>query len=861
MRSRTVMLPFALLPVLLGLGLFLPHKAKQSTSSLPAKSSKTVHEKFATFLNGDGFYATLLLENVRPDLPMEVQVSVILESGEVPMQMLTLAAHSSRTIDISAFLEAHGDADARGTVCVRFSFSSYGPLIAAAQSYDTAHHIYMNSFAQSAEEYWAGTGYDGVIWAPDDGTKGFVSVMNTSFETKDVHVNFLADGHSQALPGIKIGPRQTYFLPIDDLIARSRTSGAGIHIQYDEYPGDIVVEGQLYNPRTGFAKNIHFADLALQYPTATLRTHFALLGEQPPEDGYPAGVSFSSVAAVRNVDTVPLTVTPNLKFLQTGTVQTVALSPLHLGVGESQIIDLSKAQESGFIPNDVHRATVELVPANNKGSIIAELFSFDGNTGGYVVGSSFTSYPSHSTSSIWRTDGTFQTEAAVENTADQNDVVTLKVFSQNGLSYLKKFPIAAGGLLDINLGQLQQDQVPDDSGRLLTGTSGIIQLVGSLHAQSKLSFAKIIHSTNEADYVGLPPNPCDFVEGIGLFLNGPGFGSDVSVMEAWDWSQAGGEDQPSTGAVSSNTSIAQITLNSSGEDVVTFTWPKGGTNSVTVSLENGSIEATDCDACSAGLVPVVPDTIAPPPNVSFSSISSVVVGQTATTTATVAPSNNTIPISLSISGGGAIVSPTGTFTSTTSVVVKGLSAGTTTITATVTNPESGGTDTVGSTSFQVVNPPSKLVRFNEPPCAPAGLGPLQVITNGSVVDCGGKLRASNFCGVNRNLTYILVDSTGAPFAPAYSLNESFSNLSTTNTALGLPAAVKKAPIPANGFVTDAQFVGSTYPTCLASNDHHSFTQKFSVVVNGMTYNLTTTVSISDGKFNGTAEDNVTTTVP
>ncbi|HKV82816.1 MAG TPA: Ig-like domain-containing protein [Candidatus Sulfotelmatobacter sp.] len=91
------------------------------------------------------------------------------------------------------------------------------------------------------------------------------------------------------------------------------------------------------------------------------------------------------------------------------------------------------------------------------------------------------------------------------------------------------------------------------------------------------------------------------------------------------------------------------------------------------------------------------------PSVSFSNISGVAVGQTATTTATVRPSNNTTAISLSISGGAVIVSPTGTFTTTTSIVVKGLTAGTATLTATITNPDGGGTETIGSTSFNIVN--------------------------------------------------------------------------------------------------------------------------------------------------------------
>lgn len=93
------------------------------------------------------------------------------------------------------------------------------------------------------------------------------------------------------------------------------------------------------------------------------------------------------------------------------------------------------------------------------------------------------------------------------------------------------------------------------------------------------------------------------------------------------------------------------------------------------------------------------------PTVSFSSIP-IGVGQTGTLSATVTPSGNTVPISLTISGPANILSPTGTFTQSTGVVVHGTAVGTATITATVSNPDGGSPITVGSTSFPVVAPPT-----------------------------------------------------------------------------------------------------------------------------------------------------------
>jgi hypothetical protein len=223
----------------------------------------------------------------------------------------------------------------------------------------------LNSYGQSPEEYWAGTSFDAVVWAPDEGTKGFVSVTNTSKSARTVQVTALFKGKSEQLPPLVISPRSTHFLAIDDLVERSHQDGVGIHVEFDEYPGDIIVESQLFNERTGFTKYIHFADKALQYPTTTLRTHFVLLGQQPVTDGFPQQVSFRSVAAVRNISSIPLNVTPSIKYLDGGVVQTIPLPLLPLAVGESAMIDLTAEQKSGRIPQSFHQGTLELAPDND----------------------------------------------------------------------------------------------------------------------------------------------------------------------------------------------------------------------------------------------------------------------------------------------------------------------------------------------------------------------------------------------------------------------------------------------------------------------------------------------------------------
>lgn len=566
-----------------------------------------IHERFATFRAGQ-FNSVLLLQNFRSDATVTITPALILQEGELSLDPVTLKPHSSTTVDINAFLQAHGLSDTFGTAVMRYTFSPYDGVSGVVLSSDEVHHLYVNSYTQSPEEYWQGTSYDATLWAPDEGTKGSISIINTSDEARTVDVSFQIKGHTEEQPTITIPARHTHTLNIDDLVARSRETGAGIHVEYSEYPGTILVEGHLINEHTGFEKYIHFLDKTLHYPNGAVRTQFLLLGQQPAEDGFPTGISFRSVAVVRNIDPAPVQVTPTLKYERNSAPQSVALTPLKLDVGETRVIDLSKLQKAGLIPADFHQGSLKLDPNTDHASIVAELFDFNDQTGGYTIGPMFFAYPGRATQSVWRTDGNFQTTIMIENTAAQDDVVTVQLFSDSG-TYSKTFPITAGNLLKINLKQLQQENVPDDNGNPLTEAYGTISVAGKNGHLSKLSVDKLIHNDVDSDYVGLPSGPgaCVGLTDASLFLSGSQ--SPYSVWEEDDWSDGTIEDFPSIGATSGNTSALQIWSTASGDMANTFPW---GTTTNTIAFFGTPVSRMDCPACSvdpytpSGLVNVPP---------------------------------------------------------------------------------------------------------------------------------------------------------------------------------------------------------------------------------------------------------------
>lgn len=616
-----------------------------------AAKSRVIHERFATFRAGD-FQSVFLFQNFRSDVPVTITPMLIVKQGELSLDPVTLQPHSSTTVDINSFLQAHRIADTKGTAVMRYTFSPYDGVSGVVLSSDETHNLYVNSYAQSPEEYWEGTSFDAALWAPDNETKGTISLINTTSEQRTANLTFLVKGHSEIQKPITLAPRETRTLNINDLVARSRETGAGIHVEYSEYPGDVLVEGHLINKKSGFEKYIHFLDKTLKYPNGTVRTQFLLLGEQPAEDGFPANISFKSVAVVRNIDNVAVNVTPTLKFTRNGASQSVALPALNLGVGESRVIDLSAARKAGLVPADFRQGSLKLDPNTDHASIVAELFNFDERSGGFTIGPMFFAYPGRATQSVWRTDGSFQTTIMVENTADQDDTLTLQLFSDAG-KYSKTFPIRGGDLLKINLKQLQDGKVPDDEGNLLISTSGVVSLSGVKGVNSKLSFDKLIHSADNSDYVGLPggPGSCVGMTSITLFLTGSQNPYDLWYEE--DWSDGTVNDDPASDVSSSNTNLLTI----SGAQA--WLWPINSSSQL-VSISGPPVSRMDCPACSVDDFTPVSQVTVPAITASLTlttaSFTTQVANGTATFNATVtvgAVSPSALPLSFTITRGAA----------------------------------------------------------------------------------------------------------------------------------------------------------------------------------------------------------------
>jgi hypothetical protein len=386
------------------------------------------------------------------------------------------------------------------------------------------------------------------------------------------------------------------------------------------------------------------------------------------------------------------------------------------------------------------------------------------------------------------------------NPADEAQDYVFTLFFEGG-HYLLPLHLEGRETREFNVSEILQNQIPDAEGNLIPPSvhQGTAKIMGS-HAENEYILVAVdfgVYNVRKATC----QNGCATCEGYtGYDVTVDGFAVAVNGTQqetATGTYETGTQYNLTAGSTwtSSNTSVYTV---SAGlvKGLATGNATTTGTESLPVTMQ--ACNEQDCEF--SGFFQTVPGVVTP--TVSFSTISSVAVGQTATTTATVSPSSNAFPISLSISSPAAIVSPTGTFTQTTPVVVKGVSVGTATITATVSN--SDGNLTVGSTSFSVITPPPVPVNFDLTSAENAGTGVLGIFRFYAWTSSDGNLNDLSNCSMRENVTYPGSSNPYVPSSPPWAGGGGGSTY--PNPSITAPSSATGGTSEDTNYVSNLSFV-------------------------------------------------------
>jgi hypothetical protein len=345
----------------------------------------------------------------------------------------------------------------------------------------------------------------------------------------------------------------------------------------------------------------------------------------------------------------------------------------------------------------------------------------------------------------------------VWNPADEAQDFLFTLFFEGG-HYLLPLQMQPRETRSFNISEVIQNQVPDAAGNLVPSTihQGTAKIAGS-QAENQHILVAIESGIYNVRKATCSQNNCQECDGYNTFyvidatfsvaVNGTHQESTMAQYHSGTtYNMTSGSTWSSNKTTVATVATGMVTGKAAGSATISATFSNEPTDAGYVCLGGNPCPLTTFQNSGSGTVI---------PTVTFSGVPpSVAVGQTATITASVSPTSNTLPISLSINSPASIVSPTGTFTQSTLVLVKGLSVGTATITATVSNSDNGNI-TVGSTSLPVV--------ASQVPTSLKVIGTPTILQTGN---SGNHGCLSGFYGIEVDIDYQVLDQSSSPIQSA-----------------------------------------------------------------------------------------------
>lgn len=679
--------------------------------------------------------ATLNLTNGLKADSITVTPILYLSNGQrYPLSPITLEASGTAIVDIGQALEKQGIAPYAtlyGYAEIEYQWP-WAAVSATIKNVDVLNSVIFIFGLQPSPEWHAEqkqwrlehkgsvsetlpASFEGLWWKQEKDVSAFLALSNVTGQAIHATVRLTGKGDVQlASYDVTISPQGTKMLTLEDLKTSTSDTG-GIYVTHDGPEGGLDINGGLLDEAVGYSARLSLRPQPSSSQPQSLQvlsvSELGLMtGAADPMMNFPSGTVFTPYSLVRNISDQTAEITPELWWMANGSAQSATLPKMTILPHQTANLNVLDLLGAAGLKNFSGSVNLILNTKTDGGLVFSSGSVDHKNTYVFEVVAHGIAEGAAKEICYWSTGNGDDTMVTLWNAADEPQDLAFTMFFSGG-QYVYPIHLGPRETRTLNVSEILHSSIPDAAGNVVPAgiSEGSAEIAGALaeHQHILISLDVAVYNVRKAT-CGTVCWECDGVVSGAIALNP--FGVAVSgttgetFYETWN---TGSQHSTSASWRSSNTSVA--TVNSS--------------SGVVTGVRTGSLTltATDPYTETAGVGWYCTDvnffcptqnfqgsgggTSQTAPTVTFSSIGNVAVGQNATTTATVS-SGNTIPISLSISptSAAAIVSPTGTFTGTTSVVVRGLATGTATLTATISNAD-GSKRTVGTTSFQVVPPP------------------------------------------------------------------------------------------------------------------------------------------------------------
>jgi hypothetical protein len=727
------------------------------------------------------FKSSIYIKNGVKVAPITVTPVLYLSNGrKYQLADVNLEPSGTAVVNINQALADNGIAPwatLKGYVEIDYNWP-WDALCVTVRSVDVLHSVIfsynlqpaMASDAQTQSDAFQPRALEGIWWKHEPNVTGFVTLSNPSPQPISANLQVL-DNQSNILGThtVTVSPHCTKVVDLSEMQSAPANEG-GIRVTYNGPKHGLLARGGLEDLATGFSANLPLHSPPKPSEKSATLTYAAvgfMTGEADPMMRFPAGTRFTPYFVLRNLTGEAYSIQPKLYWVQNAASRSVQLPQVSIPPYAAMDLNLASLISASSLRDFNGSVNLVFDFQGSDGALLMAGGSVDQkNTYVFEARPQVVSESAARGLSYWSTANGDDTMINLWNPADEAQDLVLTLFFSGG-HYKYPLHLEPKAAQMLNVSEIIQNQIPDDEGNLIPPSvrDGSAEIAGSQGEYQRILMAidAGIYNVQKATCTPICITCSGAVEGF-IDANPFAVGVGGTTQETFTVQYKSGTQYNLTASASWGSFNGSVATVAAG--LVT------GVNAGTANLTATSTQEINGEECSDDYhdLPTCPDTLvsAPPapgtstPKVTFSGIPSVTVGQTATMTATVSPSSNTLPISLSITSPAAIVSPTGTFTQTTAVVVKGMSVGTATLTATVSNSD-GGNITVGSTSFSVITPPPVPVNFHLTSAENAGTGVLGIFRFYAWTSSDGNLNDLSNCSMRENVTY---PGSSNPYVPS-----------------------------------------------------------------------------------------------
>ncbi len=709
-----------------------PPQARQHPT--PPPPDPVAQEQFLAYWTSEtGWTSELQLRNNA--LAQDLTVTPVLrlaDGAETDLAPVTIKPQEVKSVDLDAAIAAASAPQLVGTygsVALRYLSPSAGSLYASMMIRRTGHPVAFHIDASSElQERQAGS-REGIWWLPKETTSDYLVLTNQGKNMLPLTLSLYdASGRENSQKAL-LGPYETSRFSVRKLLqaAGFTASYGGIKVSTTAHAGSLDTLHFLFDETAGFAAILKMFDYDPQTKLEerdyaktgvwTLHAPMLALSSPDPALAFPPATILRPQLFVRNTTAKPVDAALRFNWRMASTTGKAAGPQLHLLPYETRRVNVGALQDGTTLPKQANWTSVTLTTKGLPDEIMAVAASYD-DTLRYGAQTPFSDQLTFKwEGSMWEFDPYHNSIITAGNGGTKPTQAAFTIFYNQGTQrYDLEQTLQPDEQMWIDVGKLIREQVPDKNGRTLPPdlTMGSYEFRDLTHTGVGTLFeGKVIYDKTYGHVAYGCASCCGYkfprltFDPLGVPFQGPSpNGVQAEDMCSYTWVDV--SDSFVGGWNTANTAVATV------DGYGTHTGVSIG--STTSTATGGMVTYTKPTLCPT-IFPKPQGGVNVNPSVTFGDTPLVPLGKPVPTTATVNPSTNTTPITLTISttsGTGSATFSNGyttmTITTTTSVTLVGVTASSTPnnmqLTATV------GSTTVGSMIFTVTGPINGAIPVN-----------------------------------------------------------------------------------------------------------------------------------------------------